>query len=188
MTLPSRIRCPLAFLLFAAAATPLPTAPAPASAAQPVAFTVLGADFMGDGRSAVSLGVGAFNSVGQNGDDTAPELRLEYRFGETWRSVGAMVGVMATTQGTAFGYFASYSDIRIAERWYVTPSAGVGAYGAGEGKDLGGVFQFHLGFDVAYLFGNGHRLGAKFTHISNAFIHDDNPGAESLLLTYTVPF
>lgn len=80
-----------------------------------------------------------------------------------------------------------YTDMRLGEHWTITPAAGIGAYERGGGKDLGGVFQFHLGLDVAYRLQSGSRIGVKLTHISNASIHDDNPGTESLLLTYTIP-
>ena len=88
----------------------------------------------------------------------------------------------ATTEGAVFGYFALYSEIRLWRRWYITPAAGFGGYSEGNDKDLGGVFQFHLGADIAYRMDNGHRIGLKVAHISNAFIHDDNPGTEQVFV------
>ncbi len=93
---------------------------------------------------------------------------------------------MANTDGSTFGYGALYSDLRVG-RFHFTPAAGIGAYDAGYGRELGGTFQFHLGLDVAWAFDAGDRLGLKVTHISNAGIHDDNPGTDSVLVTWTTP-
>ncbi len=162
-------------------------APVAASAQESVAFSIAGLDILGDGPDAVIAGAGAFNALSQDGEDASGEFRLEYRVGEKMGPVGPMFGLLATTEGAVFGYFALYSEIRLWNRWYLTPAAGLGGYSEGNDKDLGGVFQFHLSADVSYRMGNGHRIGLKVAHISNAFIHDENPGAESLLLTYALP-
>ena len=44
-----------------------------------------------------------------------------------------------------------------------------------------------MSLDLAYRFDNGHRLGVRAAHISNASIHERNPGEEELLLTYSFP-
>ena len=95
---------------------------------------------------------------------------------------------MANTDGGVFGYGGVYADFRMGDRVVVIPSAGLGGYSEGDSRDLGGVFQFQLGLTAAYRFRDNSSLGVTFTHISNAKIHDSNPGVESLLLTYTIPF
>jgi lipid A 3-O-deacylase len=154
---------------------------------QPVAFTLGGIEFLDDGPAAVALGAGGFNVIpnGEQGDTTA-ELRLEYRFGEKWHAIGPLVGALVTSEGELFAYVAAYADLRVGKRWIITPAAGIGAYDEGDGKYLGGTFQFHLGLDLAYQFDTGDRLGLKLAHISNASINGSNPGTESLLLTYTL--
>jgi hypothetical protein len=94
---------------------------------------------------------------------------------------------MANTDGGIFGYGGAYVEFRPVDRIVLLPSAGVGGYRQGGSKPLGGVFQFHLGFTAVYQFDNDSRLGITFAHISNAGIHDRNPGANSLLLTYGMP-
>lgn len=161
---------------------------AQSAAAQPVAFRFGGIDFLDEEPDTVSAGAGAF-AVNPNHHwvDTAAELRLEYRFGRKWLSVGPMVGVDANSDGGLFGFVALYTDMRIAGRWIVTPAAGFGAYRRGHGKELGGVFEFHEEIEAAYRFDGGNRIGLKFVHISNAGLYSDNPGSESLLLTCTLP-
>jgi len=138
-------------------------------------------------------GAGVFDAF--EFDQEAAEGRLELRSGQKlgaslfgWRfqGVGPMVGIAANTDGGVFGYGGLYADMRITEDIIFQPSAGFGGYSQGDSADLGGVFQFHLGAEVAYEFTEGQRLGVYLTHISNADIHDSNPGVESLLLTYSI--
>lgn len=138
----------------------------------------------GDGPDVLTFGVGAFDAFKTN--PAAGEFRVEYRVGQKLLFIGPMVGVMATTDGGVYGYGAFYLDSQIG-RLSITPSIGLGGYHRGDGKRLGGPFLFHSAVDFAYRFDNGMRLGVKVTHISNAFIYKNNPGEESVLLTYTLP-
>ena len=100
--------------------------------------------------------------------------------------VGFALGLMANTDGGLFGYIGAYCDLSY-KKLYVTPQLAMGGYGEGSSTDLGGVFQFRESLDLAYRFNNGHRLGIRAAHISNASIHEINPGEEELLLTYSFP-
>ncbi|WP_258367659.1 acyloxyacyl hydrolase [Acidithiobacillus ferrooxidans] len=40
---------------------------------------------------------------------------------------------------------------------------------------------------MAYQFANQSRLGLKIAHISNAKIHQEDPGEDEILVTYAVP-
>lgn len=111
---------------------------------------------------------------------------VEYRFGRKFFVVGLSLGLMANTDGGLFGYVGAYGDLSY-KKLYVTPQLAMGGYGQGGSQDLGGVFQFRQSIDLAYRFDNGHRLGVRAAHISNADIHDLNPGEEELLLTYSFP-
>jgi hypothetical protein len=62
----------------------------------------------------------------------------------------------------------------------------MGGYRKGNSTDLGGVFQFRQSIDLSYRFDNGHRLGVRAAHISNADIQERNPGEEEILLTYSI--
>jgi hypothetical protein len=159
---------------------------------QTVSFDLHGVEFLGDGPDFVTLGAGAYNVIPDDSpqvvenDDVSGEVRLEYRLGEKLFFVGPMAGIMINTDGGLFGYGGIYGDIR-AGHWVLTPAFGVGGYSRGDSKDLGGVFEFHLGLDISHEFKGGSRLGVKLAHISNAGTHEINPGADSVLLTYTLP-
>lgn len=141
----------------------------------------------------LSLSVGMTDAIKQ--DVEAGELRIEYRsgwrlfdLGGWFRGIGPMIGLMANTDGAVFGYGALYAEFRPTDRLSVRPSWGIGGYHRGDSVDLGGVFQFHLGATVDYCLDNGHRLGVTYAHISNSNIYEENPGVDSILATYSIPF
>ena len=50
-----------------------------------------------------------------------------------------------------------------------------------------GGFMSYAGLAAPFQFDNG-RIGVAWTHISNANIHDQNPGVNSVLVTWTWMF
>lgn len=136
--------------------------------------------------SYLDLGVGAFDIQGHRESSTTAEGRVEFRYGQKLFFLGPAVGVLANPQGGVFGYAGVYTDIAFG-RFVLTPLGGVGAYHRGGSEDLGGVFQFRISANLAYEFDNHSRLGANFAHISNAGIHNRNPGDNEVLLTYALP-
>ena len=135
----------------------------------------------------LSVGAGYYDLFD---DQAAGEARLEYRFDEERRLwvFTPFGGVMATTDAATYGYAGIGVDVFFGPRWVATPTFAAGIYGNGDGKDLGNAVEFRSGLEVAYRFDDRSRLGLSFTHISNAGIGDRNPGVESLVLMYSVPF
>jgi lipid A 3-O-deacylase len=111
---------------------------------------------------------------------------VEYRFGRKVFVVGLTLGLVANTDGGLLGYVGAYGDLSY-KKLYVTPQLAMGGYHQGASQDLGGVFQFRESLDIAWRFDNGHRLGIRAAHISNASIYEINPGEEELLLIYSIP-
>ncbi len=132
----------------------------------------------------LALGLGGF---GIAKDGTATEGRVEYRLEEIGYNIGPMLGVMFTSDASIYVYGGLFLDLEFGN-WVVMPNLAAGAYFGGNGKDLGHVIEFRSGVEFAYRFSNRSRLGIAFSHISNANIGDSNPGAESLVLTYAIPF
>ncbi|EDP64017.1 hypothetical protein BAL199_05464 [alpha proteobacterium BAL199] len=135
----------------------------------------------------ISIGAGYYDLFD---DQSAGEARLEYRFSETQKLFffTPFVGVTATTDAATYGYAGVGIDIFFGKRWVATPNFAVGLYGDGDGKDLGHAVEFRSGLEVAYRFDNYSRLGLSFTHISNAGLGERNPGVESLVVVYSMPF
>lgn len=131
----------------------------------------------------LEIGVGAFEPFDA---DPVAAASLEYRFGRKLWVIGPALGVLANADGGVYGYLGLYLDLGIGSV-RITPMLAAGGYHEGSSEDLGGVFQFRQSLAMAWQFENGHRLGLKLAHISNANINGENPGSEDLLLTYALP-
>lgn len=160
----------IAALVMAALATLMIAAPGAVRAEDP--------DFL-----ALSAGVFDFDD-----DETSAEFRYEYRSDKKLYHIGPFVGLMANSDGGVYGFGGIYLDIFLGRRFVVTPNFAIGGYAEGNSKDLGHVLEFRSAFEIAYRFDDRSRLGVAISHISNASIDDDNPGVNSLVLTYAIPF
>ena len=78
-------------------------------------------------------------------------------------------------------------NLELGRGWVLAPSFGGGYYNAEDGLDLGFDAEFRSGVELAKRFGNGHRLGLAFSHLSNGALSDRNPGTETLGLSYSIP-
>ena len=67
-------------------------------------------------------------------------------------------------------------------------SFGCGYYKDGNEIKAGNPLEFYIGIDVFYRFKNKSRLGVGIFHISNADSGKKNPGSETLVLKYQIPF
>lgn len=138
------------------------------------------------GDSGWAFSVGLFD-IGQS--EKATEAGVEYRFAprRIWRfDLKQVVGFSGTDDGAFWAYAGFRWDVELNERWVLTPNAGTALYEQGDGKDLGHVIEFRTGLEIARRFANGHRLGLCLYHLSNASISHDNPGEESLVLSYSL--
>lgn len=134
----------------------------------------------------LSVGAGMFDV---NDDEEAGEFRLEYRSDYRFLYfLKPFVGVSATTDRAVYGYFGVLADLYFGKRIVLTPSAAVGGYSDGDGKDLGSTIEFRTGGEIAWRFDDRSRLGVAFHHISNANLDDVNPGTEIVVLNYSLPF
>ena len=123
-----------------------------------------------------------------NDNQTAAEFRVEYRSDLRFWKLVPFVGLAGTTDAAIYGFSGLGLDFYLGRRLVIQPNAAFVGYHAGNGKDLGGEFQFRTGGEIAWRFDNWSRLAIAFHHISNASIYKDNPGTELLVLTYSVPF
>lgn len=98
-----------------------------------------------------------------------------------------VVGAMATSQGTLYGYAGFRAEVPWGKRWVGSGGFAGGLYyrGEGGGKDLGNVLEFRTHLEVAYRLPGESRVGLCLYHLSNGGIHHLNPGSESLVLTYS---
>jgi lipid A 3-O-deacylase len=135
----------------------------------------------------LALGAGAFNAIVKHNSATFMES-AEYRFGDVLWIVDPFVGVQGTTQGAFYGYFGISFDIHLPYNLVLTPSGAFGYFLAGQGINLGSIWEFRTGAELTYRFADQRRFGIGFYHISNAGIGRTDPGQEMLTAVFTVPF
>lgn len=138
----------------------------------------------------LSVGAGVFD-VAEEGKNRIEPGRsaaglIEYRVGRKFFYWGPLAGIHVNDDGGAFGYGGFYLDLGMG-RWTLSPILTLGGYRRGDGKDLGGTFQFQTGASLGYELPAGSRVGFSVTHISDAGIYDENPGAEVVFLSYSIP-
>ena len=133
----------------------------------------------------LTFGAGSFD---MNGDDTTGTISLEYTHDKRlfWE-FKPMGGLMATFDGAFYLYGGVAVDIFLGRRLVLTPSFAPGLYIEGGGKDLGHVVEFRSAVELTYRFSNRARLGLELYHLSNGGLDDRNPGANALMLTYSMP-
>jgi lipid A 3-O-deacylase len=136
----------------------------------------------GNEADVLMLGLGVFDPFDNR---TSAAATLEYLLGRKLFFIGPAIGGMANAEGGLFGYFGLYLDLSVGPI-YFTPQLGLGFYHRGDSRDLGGNFQFRETVELGYRFDNGHRAGVRVAHISNADLHEVNPGEEEYYVTYAI--
>jgi lipid A 3-O-deacylase len=117
----------------------------------------------------------------------AAQLQGEYRFGDVLWILAPFVGLMGTSAGAFYGYAGFGFDVNFGPNWVLTPTIAGGYWYRGGGLNLGSWWEFRSGAELDYRFADKSRLGIAFYHMSNAGLTKENPGAQTLLLLYTVP-
>lgn len=142
----------------------------------------------GETPAILDLSIGGFDMLD---DGNTVEARVEWRGKPMLWWLRPMMGASVTGDRAVYSYAGLAFELWWADkRLVLTPSAAVGGYWKGDGKDLGKVLEFRTGAALHYRFDNDVRLGIAFHHVSNAGLGNNhkNPGEESLMLTYAVPF
>ena len=122
-----------------------------------------------------------------NRGGTAAELRAEYRFGDVLWFVSPFIGITGTSDAAFYGYGGFGIDINFGPNLVLTPNVAAGYFGRGSGTDLGSWWEFRSGAELAWRFSDMSRLGVALHHTSNAGLTKRNPGAQSVVLIYSVP-
>ena len=134
----------------------------------------------------LDIGLGLFDA-GWSDRKNVPAARIELRIGQKLGFIGPAIGFLANVDDGYFGYGGLYADMAY-KKLVITPFLAAGAYEEGSGKDLGGTFQFRTALSLAYQCDNLVRLSLQLAHISNADLHDYNPGEEEIYLGVALPF
>lgn len=129
-----------------------------------------------------SVGAGLYEPFDDNPSAMAElEWRPPFRIFDTLTPI---VGALVTDDGAAMGYAGIGLEINVGDGFMIMPFTSAGVYASGRGDDLGGVFELRSGVEASYEVTESSSVGLAFTHISNASIYDDNPGANQILLRF----
>jgi len=142
---------------------------------------------LGDSYNYADIGLGAYSFHNKDDGDGAGEANLEFRFGKKYYFVGPLIGGLANTDGAFYGYAGFYADFAY-RKLVITPVAAMGGYHQGSSRNLGGVFTFRLAMNFAYQITERARVGIRLGHLSNANVHDKNPGEDEALITFAYGF
>jgi hypothetical protein len=138
----------------------------------------------------IALELGDFDIVPSEHKDSksAADFGLEYRFGDVLWAFSPFIGAFGTSDGAGYGYFGFGFDINFGPNWVLTPNGAAGVYERGSGTKLGSWWEFRTGAELDYKLADGSRVGIAVHHMSNAGLTKDNPGEESAVLVWTIPF
>ncbi len=146
-----------------------------------------GAPARADDPDFLSFGGGYFDFNRQK--DPGAEFRLEYRSKLKFWNLKPFTAIAGSTTGHILASAGVLMDVYLGRRWVVTPSFAPGYYtGGNDNLDLGHELEFRSQLEFAYRFDDRSRLGFAVSHTSNASIGDTNPGSESAIVYYSVPF
>ena len=147
-----------------------------------------------DNKPRISLGLGQFNFM-EDGtgpyNKTSEMMNIEIYSGKKlFKLIKPFAGFLGTTAGTyyAYGGFGIDGYYTKKKNIILTPNVACGYYKDGSEIKAGNHMEFYIGIDLFYRFKNNVRLGAGIFHISNADSGYRNPGSETLVLKYQVPF
>lgn len=146
------------------------------------------------GAHQLAIGGGPWDFRDNIEQDEATEIRLDFRPDwvllpqiEEYALSRPWFGLNVTTDGGLFAGGGFRLDIPIYQGLVLTPSTGVGFWSNGDGKDLGFPIQFRSMAELGYQFEGGVRVSAYISHVSNANLGDDNPGADAYGAYLAVP-
>jgi len=131
----------------------------------------------------IAISAGSFEVF----EDSTLELGIEYRFAEmeSFFNIIPAVGVSANSDGGYWAHAGGRYDINLGEKWVLTPQLALVGYEDGDGQDLGSGFLFRTGIELGYRIDTSSRVALTLYHMSNADLAKNNPGSESLMLSYS---
>ncbi len=151
----------------------------------------------------ISAGGGIYNFDKHPDNRVSRDYRLEYRFAtsllpaisssfdavEPYLQVRPAVGIEGNSRGALYFNGGLNIDIPFLRYGILTWGESIGAFGKGnETTSLGCMLQFRSQAELGVRFPNGLRITGFISHISNAHLVRDNPGAEIVGAYLHLPF
>ncbi len=119
--------------------------------------------------------------------ERSTQFGLEWHGDSFYKNFLPIAGGTLDMDGDSYGFGGVQYEYALNNTWTITPSFAIGLYHDGAGKDMGGPLEFRSSLGIDYRLDNASRLGLAMNHISNAGLYDRNPGAESVVITWSLP-
>ena len=142
-------------------------------------------DFYNKKADYLSISAGCFDFMREH--HRTAEFRLEYK-PYALKKLRPFLGVLGTAKASFYIYFGVGLELFFSKNIYFSPNLAAGYYLQGKGKDLGYPLEFKSAIEFGWQFENQYRISAAISHISNASFGNKNPGQESLVITFSIPF
>ena len=136
-------------------------------------------------------------SIGQfdiNDTKDSAEYRIEYLNGSISKlspgnlSLKPFYGAMINGDDGKYFYSGLRKDIVLSDKTYLTPSFAIGYYDQGKSKDLGYDLEFRSQLEISFKLESMNRIAISINHISNASLGEQNPGVESMVISFIRAF
>ena len=136
-------------------------------------------------------------SIGQfdiNDTKDSAEYRIEYLKGSISKlspgnlSLKPFYGAMINGDDGKYFYSGLRKDIVLSDKTYLTPSFAIGYYDQGKSKDLGYDLEFISQLEISFKLESMNRIAISINHISNASLGEQNPGVESMVISFIRAF
>ena len=141
-------------------------------------------EWFDDGPSLLCLAIGAGEIL-----ERTPQLggAVEYRPALRFCHLGPWMSLGRGQDHEIYASLGVLLNLRLGDRWVLTPAFGGGYYASGDGFDLGCELEFRSAIELSCRLTNHHRVGCVFGHLSNGGLVERNPGTEMLFLVYAIP-
>ena len=117
--------------------------------------------------------------------ENAAEFGAEYRFSPSHWDLVPAIGLSANSDGGYWAHAGLRYEFLLGEKWRLTPQLALVAYQDGGGVDLGSGLLFRSGLELGYRLSATSKLSITLYHMSNADLAKNNPGSESLIVSYS---
>jgi lipid A 3-O-deacylase len=150
----------------------------------------------------LSIGGGGYDFSKEDDARKSFDYRLEYRWGisllpklsrsfdsvEPFFQVHPALGIEGNSKGAVYGNGGFNLDIPFLSHGIFTWGEAIGAFARGNNpRSLGAVLEFRSQFELGWQFNDATRITAFISHISNAGVVKDDPGAEIVGLYVHLP-
>lgn len=133
----------------------------------------------------VSISAAYFDAIQNN--VASLEGSIEYRVNSANWIANPFAGIMTNTDGACYIFSGLFYEISVTDFFIFIPSFAPGVYFKNYSKDLHFVLEFRSQVDAIISISKKIKVGISFNHISNASLGSENPGVESIALTFQFP-